>query len=219
MNYLLYNAQDKHFQCIFHRAERHGESQMGSEERRHDIDWLRTLAVWLLVPFHTACIYAGWPYLRSEEQSAMTEFIVRFLNVWHMPLLFFLAGVGSWYALRKRNGREFIKERFFRLFVPFIFGTLVIVPFQPYFTNRWEGTVTGGFFAFYPCFFNGLYPAGNFSYSHLWFLLYLFIFAMVCIPVFTKVYRKHGEAIGVRLRQLGSKPGGLDVAQCPLYYY
>ncbi len=183
---------------------------MSGAARRHDIDWLRTIAVWLLVPFHTAVIYVDdhW-YLSSEETSGICDFFVAFLNAWHMPLLFFLAGIGTYYALRKRDGRAFIKERFYRLFVPLVFGTFLVIPFQPYYQRLYDGSFEGNFLAFYPKFFEGIYPEGNFSYSHLWFLLYLFIFALACLPLLTTLYHKHGDALIARLMVLASKPGGL----------
>ena len=189
---------------------------MSTVERRHDIDWLRTMAVWLLVPFHTAVIFGGgrW-FLSSEERSWMTDFILTFVNNWHMPLLFFLAGVGTYYALRKRDGKAFVKERFYRLFVPLVFGTFVVIPFQPYYQRLQDGSFDGNFLAFYPKFFDGIYPDGNFSYSHLWFLLYLFIFSVVCLPLFTTVYRRHGNAIRGRVMQLASKPGALLLLSLP----
>ena len=190
---------------------------MSEVNRRHDIDWLRTIAVWLLVPFHTEAIYGdGW-YLTSDERSLAMGIFSGFVNCWHMPLLFFLAGIGTHYALKKRDGKAFIKERFYRLFVPLIFGTFVVVPFQPYFRRLQEGSFEGSYFAFYPKFFEGIHPTGNFSYSHLWFLLYLFIFAMACLPLFTTVYRKHGDAIGARLVKLASKPGGLLLLCIPFF--
>lgn len=188
---------------------------MSTAARRHDIDWLRTIAVWLLVPFHTACIFTGGYFITSEERSWMTGFITGFLDVWHMPLLFFLAGIGTHYALKKRDGKAFIKERYHRLFVPLVFGTFVVVPFQPYFRRLQEGNFEGSFFAFYPKFFHGIHPEGNFSYSHLWFLFYLFIFSLVCLPLFTAVYRKHGDAIGGRLMKLASRPGALLLLGIP----
>jgi peptidoglycan/LPS O-acetylase OafA/YrhL len=147
----------------------------------------------------------------------MTDLFTRFVGCWHMSLLFFLAGVGTYYALRKRDAKAFRKERFYRLFVPLVFGTFVVVPFQPYFRRLQEGTFEGNFFAFYPKFFEGIHPEGNLSYSHLWFLLYLFIFAMVCLPLFTTVYQTHGDAIGARLTRLASKRGGLLLLCAPLF--
>ena len=188
---------------------------MSTVERRHDIDWLRTVAVWLLVPFHTACIYTGWPFLSSQERSFMTDFIVGFVNVWHMPLFFFLAGIGTYYALRKRDAKAFVEERFFRLFVPLVFGTFVVIPFQPYYQRLFDGSFHGNFLRFYPKFFEGIYPKGNFSYSNLWFLLYLFIFSLACLPLFTIVRRKHGDAIDARLIQLASRPGALLLLAIP----
>jgi len=190
---------------------------MSTAERRHDIDWLRTFAVWLLVPFHTSLIFTGGYYLVSEEKSFVAGFFTSFLSCWHMPLLFFLAGVGTYYALRKRDAKAFVKERFFRLFVPLVFGIFVVIPFQPYFKRLQTGEFEGSFFAFYPKFFEGIEPTGNFSWGHLWFLLYLFIFALACLPLFTKVYRKHGDAIGARLVKLASKPGALLLLFIPFF--
>lgn len=38
--------------------------------------------------------------------------------------------MSSWYALEVRKGNEYLTERFRRLFVPLIFGLLIIVPPQ-----------------------------------------------------------------------------------------
>lgn len=169
------------------------------------------------MPFHTAVIYQGGFFLVSDERSLIMDIFTGFLNCWHMPILFFLAGVGTYYALRKRDAKAFRKERFYRLFVPLVFGTFVVVPFQPYFRRLQEGAFEGSFFAFYPKFFEGIHPEGNLSYSHLWFLLYLFIFAQACLPLFTTVYAKQGGAIGARLMRLASKPGGLLLLFIPFF--
>ena len=190
---------------------------MVSRKRRHDIDWLRTLAVWLLVPFHTSCIFGeGW-FLTSDGRSDALGIFNGFVSCWHMPLLFFLAGIGTHYALRKRDAKAFRKERFYRLFVPLVFGTFVVVPFQPYFRRLQGGSFEGSIFAFYPRFFEGIHPEGNFSYSHLWFLLYLFIFAMAFLPLFTTIYAKHGDAIGAWVMKLASKRGGLLFLFMPFF--
>ena len=188
-------------------------------ERRHDIDWLRTIAVWLLVPFHAGCIFMGinWAIV-SNEQSPLVTFFVSFLHCWHMPLLFFLAGIGSFYALKKRNRPAFIQERFYRLFVPLVFGMLVIIPPQMYFQRLQEGVFEGSYFAFYPKFFEGLYPDGNFGYKNLWFLFYLFIYSMVCLPLFTTFQRSHcNDAIISALKSLASRPGGLLLLCIPFF--
>src|SRR5512140_3140440 len=103
--------------------------------RCYDIDWLRVIAVLLLFPFHTARIFDVWEafYAKNAEVSApLTYGIIGFLNQWHMPLFFLLAGASTWFALGFRSGKAYAVERFKRLFVPLVFGLLVIIPPQAY---------------------------------------------------------------------------------------
>ncbi|WP_425517379.1 acyltransferase family protein [Paenibacillus solanacearum] len=61
--------------------------------------------------------------LTQESHSFHSSF-------WFMPLLFLLAGMSSFYALQRRTGAHFVKERFLRLLIPLVVGTLIIVPSQ-----------------------------------------------------------------------------------------
>jgi hypothetical protein len=47
----------------------------------------------------------------------------------------------------------------------------------------------GGFFAFVPEFFVPPYPEANFSYHHLWFIWYLFLYSLLLTPVFALLSR------------------------------
>jgi len=72
---------------------------------------------------------------------------------------------------------------FKRLFFPLLFGILFIVPVQVN-MERVEQGFTGNFFQFYATVFNtGIYPSGNFSWHHLWFLAYLFVYNVILAPV------------------------------------
>jgi len=139
--------------------------KMKTEARRHDIDWLRVVAVLLLIPFHSAVIfnrYAEW-YVTNETPSLALEAFAYFLSQWRMPLLFFVSGVGTVFALGFRKPREYIKERAGRLLVPLAFGMLVIVPPQVYVWRRSDPGYELSYWEFYPTFFNGLRPEGNFE--------------------------------------------------------
>jgi len=50
------------------------------------------------------------------------------LNVWRIPLLFFISGMGVAFAIRKRDWKLLIIERSKRILVPFLFGIVFIVP-------------------------------------------------------------------------------------------
>ena len=104
-----------------------------TSKRHYYVDWLRVLAVLALFPFHTGQIYNEAPfYVKDEVTSLLIIGISDFIYQWHMPLFMFLAGIGSYYALRFRSGKDFLRERFMRLFIPLIFGTLVLIPLPAY---------------------------------------------------------------------------------------
>ena len=165
------------------------------QRRVYYVDWLRILAVLLLVPFHAAMIFVPWTYhVKNAETSVGLEVFNRFLNMWHMPLLFFVSGAGTWFALRHRTPGEYVRERVRRLLVPLVFGILVIIPPQTYLERLQKGQFEGSYLDFYPHFFEGIYPEGNLTWNHLWFLAYLFVFSVLLVPLFVWARGKSGHA-------------------------
>jgi hypothetical protein len=70
-------------------------------ERQNDLDWVRILAVLLLIPFHTARIFDTFEpfYVKNKDLSAaLTYIIIFFFNKWQMAVLFLVEGASSWYA-------------------------------------------------------------------------------------------------------------------------
>lgn len=187
-------------------------------QRRPDIDWLRALAVLLLVPYHSALIFCndGIFPLRSGEDSELLSYFVGIVDPWHMPLLFVLSGAGTWFALRFRKPSQYARERAERLLVPLIFGTLLIVPPQVYLQRLNEGRFEGSFFAFYPHFFDGVYPQGNLTWNHLWFVAYLFVFSLIVLPVFIRLGREPGERWVSSLASVSERRGGILLFALPV---
>ena len=172
-------------------------------DRRYDIDTLRVFAVILLIYFHTAMIFNIWSvfHLKNNELSLEAALFVSFLNIWHMPLFFFLAGISTYYALFFRTGEEYAKERVKRLLIPLIFGILIVIPPQVYYERLawWSETrhspinFNGTYLEFYPQFFIGIYPNGNFSWHHLWFMWYLFFISLIALPLFLRLKNDKGK--------------------------
>jgi glucan biosynthesis protein C len=183
-------------------------------QRRNDIDWVRILAVFLLIPFHTARIFDTFEpfYVKNQELSPWLSYaVVAFLSKWQMPLLFFLAGASTWYSLTKRSGLRYAGERLKRLMVPFIFGTLVIVPPQMYFALLHHGNTPSSYLAYYPTFFR-IRPAGmsdytgvGFTWAHLWFILNLFVIALAALPVFLVMKKRAAVRVGKGFSPLMTK--------------
>ncbi len=173
-------------------------------QRRYDVDALRVLAVLLLIYFHTAMAFAAWEtwHVRNAELSMAAQWLIMFIHQWHMPLLFLLAGSSTFFALHFRTSRQYVGERFKRLFIPLLFGILVIIPPQVYIEriSTWMTTrtspinFTGTFFQFYPRFFECCYSDGNLTWQHLWFILYLIVYSLVALPIFRHFRTPAGQA-------------------------
>ena len=64
---------------------------------------------------------------------------------------------------------------------------LVLVPPQVWLERRLRGEFSGSLLAFYPHYLEGIYPGGNLSWHHLWFLLFLLVFTLAALPLFVRL--------------------------------
>ena len=153
--------------------------------RRYDLDWLRVICIVILLYYHVG-IYVPWDWhIKSEEKSEVMRWIMIWLHYWRMPLLFFISGAGTYFALKKRTFGGYARERVTRLFVPLVFGMFVIVPPQIYYERIFNGVQFNSYADFYKTVFDFVpYPKGSFSWHHLWFVAYLFLFSLISIPFF-----------------------------------
>jgi hypothetical protein len=128
--------------------------------------------------------------------------------------------MGTYFALSTRSPRQFAGERVRRLFWPLLFGILVVVPPQVYLERLDKGQFTGGYFAFWPRHaFTGVYPEGNFSWHHLWFLPYLLFYSLVLIPLLFRLRRNPEALLNRVLRRVSSSPWKLYLLVLPLYLW
>jgi glucans biosynthesis protein C len=177
--------------------------------RRHEIDVLRALATLLLIVFHTGMVFTTFDvfHIQNADRNDFIAEILAFIHQWHMPLFFLLAGMSAWYALSRRTAREFRVERVKRLFVPLVFGVLVIIPPQVYVERiaRWVTTrkspidFDGSYLEWYPKTFECCYPDANLSWHHLWFLLYLFAYSVLLVGLFRWWRSDRGEERRLRI--------------------
>jgi peptidoglycan/LPS O-acetylase OafA/YrhL len=191
-------------------------------KRRPDIDWLRIMAVLLLVPFHAARIFNVGEafYAKNAELGIPLSRFIAFVDPWHMPLLFVLAGASTYFALGQRSGIEYLRERAQRLLIPLLFGVLIVVPPQGFYAKLTNGVDPGSYIAYYPQFFHldadlsGYY--GSFTPAHLWFILFLFVFSVVALPLFVQLESSRGYGLAARLSAGCQRPGMLFLMAVPL---
>ncbi|OII77944.1 hypothetical protein cand_037520 [Cryptosporidium andersoni] len=113
-----------------------GESQSKSiyyncKERFYDIDWLKIVAVWLVILVHVI------QYLRilniniSETQIIISTRMIVFFLQFGMPIFFYSSGRVS-FKSKKFNFYTFFKKKVLRLLVPLAIGYFTILPLTHY---------------------------------------------------------------------------------------
>ncbi|HUQ08836.1 MAG TPA: acyltransferase family protein [Steroidobacteraceae bacterium] len=154
---------------------------------RYDfLDWLRVLAIFLLLFFHTGMLFVGWGWhITNAETIPALQWPMDLAHRLRMPLLFVIAGAGMWFALRRRSIGAFARERTARLLVPAIAGMFLIVPPQIFVERIAHGEWHGGYLRFMTerVLQFQPYPAGDFSWHHLWFVVYLFVYVLLLLPL------------------------------------
>ncbi|WP_430390464.1 acyltransferase family protein [Dyella sp. 20L07] len=156
------------------------------KERYDFLDWLRVIAIFVLFFFHTGMIFVGWGWHIVNDQTIPSlRWPMDIAHRLRMPLLFVIAGAGMWFALQRRSTGQLLKERTIKLLLPLIVGMFLIVPSQIYYERLLHGQWSGSYLAFYATQVLQLtpYPTGNFSWHHLWFVLYLYVYVLLLLPV------------------------------------
>lgn len=159
---------------------------MHHPERKYYIDWVRVLAFFLLIFFHCAMPFVifGWEVKNKETSMALSR-LIWWMHQWRLPLLFFISGAGIYFSLKNRSVLAFAGERFVRLFIPLAFAMLFVIPVQVYVEKSQEGLISGSYASFYPTVWSFIpYPEGTLTWSHMWFVVYLFVYCILLLPVF-----------------------------------
>jgi peptidoglycan/LPS O-acetylase OafA/YrhL len=170
---------------------------MTTTNRRYDIDAIRVIAIGLLLVYHVAIGFQPWGimigFIANENPWASLWTPMAMLNVWRIPLLFFVSGMGVYFAIQNRNWKQLLVERSARILVPFVFGIFVIVPIHTYI---WQ----------YHYQFDRAYNANP---GHLWFLGNIFVYVVLLSPVFFFLKRNEEGLIARGIKKLCSTPWGL----------
>jgi hypothetical protein len=125
--------------------------------------------------------------VNDPHNSFLLDNFLDFLLRWRVSLVFIVSGSALMLALRRRQPKAILRERCARLLVPLVFGILVIVPPQVYLGRLQQGQFRGSFLDYLPHAFNGIYPEGNLTWNHLWFIPYVLVLTAAALPLFEQV--------------------------------
>lgn len=157
--------------------------------RKYYIDNLRWSAVIVLTVYHAAMAWNIWGepnYILFAPDSVISAVVVTF-SPFLMPLLFVLAGISTKYALTKRTPGQYLGERVRKLLIPFVSGTVLLMPVLTYLADKFNCGYTGSFFEHYAVFFTKFTDMtgadGGFSVGQFWFLLYLFVISLIFVGI------------------------------------
>ncbi|MCB2112893.1 MAG: acyltransferase family protein [Parvularculaceae bacterium] len=172
------------------------------DQRRYDLDWLRVIAFGLLIFYHIGMFYVTWDWhVKSPHAGPAAELAMMFVNPWRLALLFFISGIVVRYAMDKYaaaglSTARFAWKRFWRLFIPVVFGMGVVVMPQAYFQLRYEGVVAPGILAFWPQYFSFDDHFGIITptWNHLWYVVYLLVYTMI-VCAFAPALRALGDKL------------------------
>ena len=155
--------------------------------RKHWLDNLRWVTVLLVLLYHVFYFYnnkgvfggiGGFgPYPECPQYQDVIMYI---LYPWFMPLLFLLAGISAYYALKKMSGKEWFGARTRKLLVPGTIGLLVFHWMVGYFNTAVAGQkgILDGvptIAKYFICAFSGTGP--------LWFIQDLWLFSLLLLVV------------------------------------
>lgn len=187
------------------------------QDRQYYIDWLRIVLILSVFLFHIGMIFNSWEWhVKNDVTSGYKSvlwYIMVFFGRWRMPLLILISGAGTYFALGKRSSWEYLGERFKRLFIPLLVGVFTLVPVQVYIEKSAQYDSLLGF---YPHMFEGIYPTGNFSWHHLWFIAYLFVIALMISPFLGYLRGEKFARFKEKLERIVTRPLGANIFLIPL---
>ncbi|MFN3835388.1 MAG: acyltransferase family protein [Glycocaulis sp.] len=176
--------------------------------RRPDLDALRVFAFVMLILYHTGMGYVTWGWhVKSAYAGTTLELPMMLMSPWRLPLLFFISGVAMAMLAAKLGTGRFMLERVWRLFVPLVFGMVVIVMPQAYFELRTNGEIEPGILAFWPHYldFGSRFSIVTPTWNHLWYVAYIFVYALILAPFLPHT----GKLARLRLERVWQGNAGL----------
>lgn len=188
--------------------------------RRHDLDWLRIIGILAVFVFHSTRFFtfSDW-HVKNVATYAAAQTFTDILDLWIMPFMFVLSGASVFFSLQKGKTGKFILDKVLRLFIPVLVGVFTAGYIQVYLERLTHGEFRGNLLEWLPSYFNGIYGfGGNFAVvpMHLWYLVILFLFSLVMLPLFLLLKTNLGTRIVAKFTDFLAIPGLIYLMALPL---
>lgn len=155
------------------------------DSRMYFLDNLRAFIILLVIVFHVAIGYMDppvqWWYVNDTQHHPIFNLFVMNTDVFIMPIMFLLAGYFTVPVLQKKGMNTFLKEKFFRIVLPWIAGVLFLAPAITYMIWYSRTSTPPAYMSY---LFANFFTAVSFNHAHYWFLGVLAWFYLACIVIY-----------------------------------
>ncbi len=206
-------------------------------ERRYDLDWLRVITIFFVFIYHCTKFFDSDPFSVKNNPIdfvtgpiPLSNFKITanavYLTSIGLPLFFIIAGMSMFYALgfmekKEIKLRKYVLLRFIRLIVPYLIGVFTYVSLLVFLEWTNKGFISMSFFAFYPTYYKGIYGFSGGAFSvfghHMWFLVILFFFTLVMLPLFVYLRREKFRLGFSKIANFFTKPGTIYLLTIPIF--
>ena len=182
--------------------------------RRYELDWLRVLAILIVFLYHSSRFFnlGDW-HIKNINTYVWVEMWNMFVTRWMMPLFFIISGASMYHAIAKSGGWwRFYCAKFQRLMIPVLIGSVTHSILQVYLDRLTHGQFSGSLLSFIGEGFDGVFldtgMPGNYAFHgmHLWYLLFLFVYSLLCFHLFVWM-KGNGHRVLDRIAAWLSIPG------------
>jgi glucan biosynthesis protein C len=163
------------------------------ENRLFFLDNLRYVMVICVVIFHTAVGYSALGEFYDEINTHPFFIDLRnFIEPFQMSVLFFIAGYFALPSLQNKSYGRFIKDKLWRLGLPWLLGVVFLGPLMPYmgyYTKGFEGLMSPSYWDFWISYIHSGFSQWviqphfvtqpRYHHQHFWFLSVLIQYFLV----------------------------------------
>lgn len=161
------------------------------------------MALGLLILYHVVVSFQPWArwifFIQNDQSLPGLWVFMALINVWRIPILFLISGMGVRFAMERRNWKELLEDRTVRILLPFVAGYLLICPISVYLAQAYYGLST----SYVP------------NEGHLWFLANIFGYVVVLLPLLVYLKNRPDHPVMRGLAAVVRSPFGIGLFALP----